>query len=149
MTSPQKIQNRSCAAFSLVEVIIALGLVTFAVTAMVGLLPVGLTSLNQSMNQTVEAQILRSISSQSVVTEFQKLATNNLYYDIEGQPSVSADSYYSVRVSTNAAVYPGSASVAGLPESLVSLKVEMVARPIPSAPGRTNFYTLHVANSGK
>ncbi len=149
MKTPQIFPRSSISAFSLVEIIIALGLVTFAVTAMVGLLPVGLTSLNQSMNQTVEAQILRSISSQSVVTEFQKLAINNLYYDIEGQPSTLADSYYSVRVTTNAAIYPGSAAAQGLPESLVSLKVEMIARPNPSAAGRTNFYTLHVANSGK
>ena len=149
MISPQKNPKWSLSAFSLVEVIIALGLITFAVTAIVGLLPVGLTSINQSMNQTVESQILRSLSSQSVVAEFGKLAANNLYYDFEGQPSSLANSYYTVKISTNAAIYPGSDGVEGLSDTFVSLKVEMVARSQPSAPGRTNIYSLHVANSGK
>lgn len=148
MKSPQKILTRS-AAFSLVEVILALGLVTFAVTVIVGLLPVGLTSINQSMNQTIEAQILRSISSQSVVADFRSLATSGLYFDREGQPTTMANAYYDVRVTTNAPVYPGSTEAAGLRESIVTLKIEMIARPSSTAAGSTNKYTLHVANSGK
>lgn len=149
MKIPSKIAKNYSSGFSLVEIIIALGLVTFAVTATVGLLPVGLTSLNQSMNQTVEAQILRSISSQCVVTKFDSLAANGLYFDVDGQSVSSADAYYSVKLSTNAPSYPGSAVAQGLPSSLVSLKVEIVARPNPTVAGQTNSYTLHVANSGK
>lgn len=148
MKSPRKPSHRSV-AFSLVEVIIALGLVTFAVTAMVGILPVGLSSINQSMNQTIEAQILRSISSQSVVADFRNLTTNGLYFDREGQPSTLANSYYDVRITTNAPVYPGSSEAVDLPESIVSLKIEVIARPSSTAVGSTNKYSLLVANSGK
>lgn len=137
-------------AFSLVEVTLALGLVSFAFVAILGLLPTGLTSLRDSMNQTVEAQILRSISSQCVVSDFNHLSTNGLYFNDEGLPSTASSSFFSVKVTTNAPIYPGSAKGERLAESITTLRVEMVSKQGPDATsGRTNYYTLHVANSGK
>lgn len=137
-------------AFSLVEVTLALGLVSFAFVAILGLLPTGLTSLRESMNQTVEAQILRSISSQCVVSDFNHLSTNGLYFNDEGLPATAATSFFSVKVTTNTPIYPGSTRGENLGESITTLRVEMVSKPSPDAiSGRTNYYTLHVANSGK
>ncbi len=128
----------------------ALGLLSFAVVAILGLLPTGLNTLRQAMNQTVEAQIVRSIGAQAVTTSFTNLATNDMYFDDEGLPAATASqSYYTVSVTTNTPAYPGSTNSINLANSLTTLKITMVAKPNPAAEGKTNFYTLQVANSGK
>ncbi len=126
----------------------ALGLLSFAVVAIIGLLPTGLTTLRQSMNQTVEAQIVRSIGAQAIISRFADLATSALYYDEEGLPTVSGKSHYTVEVTTKLPVYPGSNDAPDLAESLTTLKIKMEAKPNPSAVGKVSYYTLQVANSG-
>lgn len=136
--------------FSLVEVVLALGLMSFAVIAILGLIPTGLTTLRQSMNQTVEAQIVRSIGAQSVMANFTNLATNNMYFDDEGLPAKNAaGAFYTVNVTTNVPIFPGIANATNYPDSLTTLRILMISRPNPAAVGKTNFYTLQVANAGK
>lgn len=58
-------------AFSLVEVTIAIGLVSFCLVAMLGVLPVGLSQERKSTDQTLATQALSA-----VVADFQNAATN-------------------------------------------------------------------------
>ena len=134
--------------FSLVEVTLALGLVSFAVITIMGLLPTGLSTLRQAMNQTVEAQIVRTIGAQSVIAPFTNLASLS-YFDNEGLPSTPANAYYTVNVTPSAPVFPGVANAGVMTNSLTALRIQIVARQNPAAPGKTNFYTLEVANAGK
>lgn len=137
------------AGFSLVEVTIALGLLSFAAVAIIGILPVGLTSIRQSMNQTVEAQIVRSIAAQSVTASFTNLA-RTAYYDTDGQSLESASgAYYTASITTAPSVYPGSQSSPTITNSLVSLTIELIARQDPAGVGTTNTYAIQVANAGK
>ena len=133
----------------MVEVTLALGLVSFAVVAIMGLLPTGLSSLRQSMNQTVEAQIVRTMAAQSVNAPFTNLTVNGAYFDDEGLPTTAAAAYYTVDVATQAPVYPSSVNAGSLTNSLTALKIQIVAKPNPAAAGKTNFYSLQVANAGK
>ena len=129
--------------FSLVEVTIALGLVSFGVLSVIGLLPSGLSTLRQAMDQTVEAQIVQGIASRSVVANFTNL-TGVSYFNEEGQ-SVSqvADARYTATVTTNACVYPGSTNAVNPRSKLVTLRLSLVSAQT------TNFYTLQVADTGK
>jgi|GEM_PF-1233228 len=137
-------------AFSLVEVVLALGLVSFAVIAILGLIPTGLTTLRQAMNQTVEAQIVKSIGARAVTANFTNLATNNMFFDDEGLPTTTAAmAVYTVNVTTNVPVFPGSSNAINYTNSLTTLRILMISKPNPAAVGTTNFYTLQVANSGK
>jgi len=69
-------------AFSLVEVLIALGVIGFALTALIGLMPVGLSIFRESMTATVQADVLRQLASQFQETPFAALtnSTNMLYF---------------------------------------------------------------------
>jgi hypothetical protein len=51
------------AAFSLVEVTLALGVATFCLVGVIGLLPVGITSNRTSINQTAAAGIAKTITA--------------------------------------------------------------------------------------
>jgi len=145
-TSPSR--SRPAAAFSLVEVVLALGLVSFAVLAIMGLLPTGLSTLRQAMSQTVEAQIVRTIGAEAVVAPFTNLASVT-YFDDEGLPTAGDNAFYTVDVTTTNSIFPGSTSAGVLTNSLIALNIQIVARPNPAAAGKTNFYTLQIANAGK
>lgn len=136
--------------FSLVEITICLGLVSFALVSTLGLLPTGLTALRSSMNQTVEAQIMHSIASRAVITSFENVTTNKLFFDEEGFPvQAQGESYYTAELTPGTPSFPGSANAAALTNSLKHLKVALVTRPNPSAAGQTNVHSLQIANSGK
>lgn len=139
--------------FSLVEVTIALGLISFAVLSMMGLMASGLTSVRYSMDKTVEAQILRSIGARSVVANFSDLAVATpLMFDEQGQPTDSANlARFYVTVALSNPIFPGSTNVpvAGWTTVAQTLRVEIVSKPTPSAAGTTNFHSLVIANSGK
>jgi uncharacterized protein (TIGR02598 family) len=143
-------RQRAVRAFSLVEITLSLGLVSFALVAMLGLLPTGLSTLRESMGQTVEAQILQTISSRAVISSFTNISATNLYFDREGLPVGSQGSaYYTANLTLGAASFPGSENAVALANSLKNLRVDLVARPNPSAGGRTNSYSIQIANSGK
>ncbi len=75
-------------AFSLVEVTLALGIVSFAMVTMVGLIPLGLVTLRTAMDSTTESQIVQEIGSQTRLTAFSQLSAQYsgtvFYYDEEG-----------------------------------------------------------------
>ena len=138
--------------FSLIEVSIALGVVTFAAVSILGLLPTGLVVMRDAMNQTVESQIVRSIAGQSVVANFANLTDGSpFYFDDEGQRIFAAEgSVYTVSLSNTTPVYPGSTNAGtNLSASLVNLRIEIVERRSQQAVGITNLRTLQVANYGK
>jgi len=57
-----KIQKRKSPAFSLVEVTLSIGIVSFALTAVLGLLPVGLKSVKNANEQAGAANVLNAMA---------------------------------------------------------------------------------------
>jgi uncharacterized protein (TIGR02598 family) len=58
-----KLRRCSAAAFSLVEIVIALGVAAFCLIAVLGLLPVALKTQQASIQQTTATQILSQVGS--------------------------------------------------------------------------------------
>ncbi len=67
---PNAVRPRAC-GFSLVEIVLAIGITSFALIATLGLLPVGLNSLRESSTQTAVANI-----SQYIRGELQQISFN-------------------------------------------------------------------------
>jgi uncharacterized protein (TIGR02598 family) len=91
--SPVKQLLRQKRGFSLVEVVIAIGLSTFALLVMFSLLPVGLNTLQDANRQIMETEIFNTIGAELNATKYDslddyvgpELSPNYRYYDIEGQ----------------------------------------------------------------
>lgn len=133
--------------FSLVEVTIAMGLVSFAVLSVVGLLPVGLGALKDSRAQMLEAQILNGVAAQGAVGNYDNLAFTN-WYDAEGQVLTrQADALYKVTVSdaTVQPTFPGSSNAFTMRSSLKAIRVEIT--DLQTRAGKTNV--VWVPQSGK
>ena len=74
-------------AFSLVEVVLALGILSVAILPMVALMPQGLSLLSQSAARTERADIVRSVMTHVRQVPFASLPAGDTdwYYDQEGQ----------------------------------------------------------------
>jgi len=97
----------------------------------------------------VEAQILQSIASRAVTSNFTNLNADTLSFDDEGLPVATADAaYYTVNMTVADPSFPGSGNAVALPGSLKNLRIEIVTRPNQAAYRTTHAYSIHVANSG-
>jgi uncharacterized protein (TIGR02598 family) len=103
------------AAFSLLEVVLALGVAAFCLIAVTGLLPVGVQTNRNASSQTAVSNIIAAVVSDLRTTpaaattspEFAITfdAEKTLFFDASGQasPSLSADSRHRLNVTWNAA----------------------------------------------
>lgn len=93
-------------AFSLVELALALGIMAFAMAGIVGLIPFGLTSFRQAMNNTVESGIIQSLTNEIFLSEFANLKSmaksegKVYYFDADGDSiSNPAEALYTAEIS--------------------------------------------------
>lgn len=140
-------------AFSLVEVTIALAIVTFAVVSVMGLLPGGLTTMRAATDQTTIAQISREISAEILLTPFADLDSyisthGTRYFDSEGGRTDDPSAYFRAETSLANSEFPGSASSVNLSSSVRCVRIKIVSRAFSSASATTNQRVLQIANSG-
>jgi uncharacterized protein (TIGR02598 family) len=123
--------------FSLVEVTIAIGIVSFALVTLLGVVPVGLIATQDAMRQTARSQIIKQISSDLGMMRFDKLGNylgSTQYYDYNGCRSVGTNDRIFVATMTNELPsYPGSSILSGLDE-----RFKRVVVTIRRAEGSTN-----------
>lgn len=144
--SPLPPKNR--AAFSLVEVTLALGVVAVSLLSLIGLLPAGLTSLRESMDQTVHAQIVQRIAAGAGASDFASLKNETLSFDAEGQMVTGREApvRYQAVIQESAPSLPGltgEGEVAAMSGHLKRLRIG-ISRPLqPNTPAV--WYAIQVA----
>jgi uncharacterized protein (TIGR02598 family) len=87
--SEASLRPRNSRAFSLIEVTIALAIVSVTFIALLGLLPVGLNTFTRSVDASVETQIGQSVLAQARQVKFSELEEflNQKYdFDDQGKP---------------------------------------------------------------
>lgn len=117
-------------AFSILEVVIAIGVVAFAFTALLGLLPVGMTIFSSALDTSVHSQIIQRFISDAEQTDFstlQQQPTVTRYFDDEGSESVQLASVYTASMT----VKPTTA----LPKTDVSSNLVTLSIKIARDPG--------------
>ncbi len=91
-------------AFSLIEIVLALGVAAFVLVALLSLTSVGMNSLNDSGHDTITGMVLKDVRLQLIGTEIAPTTAPVYYYSKEAvrlDQSVAADvarNYYRVRV---------------------------------------------------
>jgi uncharacterized protein (TIGR02598 family) len=152
-------------AFSLIEVVLSLGIIAFAFVAIVGLIPVGLQTFRDSVDKTVETQIVQKLTAIAQQTEFSKLddvagasdtAPEYYYFNDEGEfvdDSDKAKSLYTAAIwkTGSTTELPAGATTS----SMVTLNIRIYAnkglfdgdKPAPQFGYRA--YSAHVADYGQ
>jgi uncharacterized protein (TIGR02598 family) len=93
--------SRLHGAFSLVEVVLALGIISFAFIALLGMLPVGLKSLKSSQNDTITTLIVQKVLAEAQQTRFANLSTlaGERFFTDEGGDATASNYIYHALVS--------------------------------------------------
>jgi len=152
-------------AFSLVEVVFSLAIISLSLVTMMGLMPVGLVSLRHSIDSTTEGEIIKQLTAQIRLTPFSELGTSypnntSFFYDDQGSyltngPAVTsapAATRYWVTITQGTPVYPGynnAPALSPMANSIKMLTLEFISGPnTQAAVLTTNNYVVLVPNSG-
>ena len=136
--------RKQVSAFSLVETTLAIGVVAFALVAMLGLLPVGLTSFREAMDASTSSRILQRVSADLRQGSSVQAQQPILYFDEQGDETTAAASdgkraLYHV----NTLVQPATSLPGGASSSLTTVTVEIVKNPqsvvVPRDPATLAF----------
>ncbi len=114
--------QRSNAAFSLVEVTMAIGIIAFSFVALFGLLPTGMRTFRASVDATNDITMMQDMNAMVQVTAWKKigdLTGDEFYFDEEGRrtdtksnrsndPAVKARRLYQVKLLIEDFNQPGS-----------------------------------------
>lgn len=136
--------------FSLVEVTIAMGIVSFALITLLGIVPIGLMAAQDAMRQTANAHIIQQISGdlgRMSIGDLPGYIATPQYYDFDGQRlENAADATFVTTLAKSAPSYPGSSQLDGLSDNFERVSIT-IRRPTEGT--NTAFRTtLSIFNSG-
>lgn len=133
-------------AFSLVEVVLALGIISLALVSIMGMTMVGLKGFRQAINTTIEAQIAQKLANelqQSSYTNLIVSGSTNYYFNYEGVPTNAAEAAFTVTMAapTNVALPDASSHST----NLLAVTFHITRKNSSSS---TNVFQVYVANAG-
>ena len=147
-SSPHIARNRKgfrkALAFTLVECVMAIGIVSFAMVSILGLIPVGLGTFRDAMNLTVQTTILQSVSGELLRMDYSEVKATNFYFDQEGVRVGSSSS--GERLYTAEVLAPQGLDANGLvsPDAAKTVPIRISNR---THPGVTNSHFVIVPRS--
>lgn len=142
--------NRRHAAFSLVEVVMALGIAAFCLVALLGLMPVGLKTVRDARGDALRAEVLKAMGNIAQQTDYSllgNLAGKKYYFDINGLlvNSTSADAIYEAVLSTGTVNVPSSSTSTALSGAT---SVTVAIRRSANTNSEATTHTLFISNNG-
>jgi uncharacterized protein (TIGR02598 family) len=139
--------------FSLVEVAISMAVVSFALVSILGMVPIGMTNFRQAMNNTVESQIVQSLTSDLELASFSQLAaTPTFYFDADGNPANATTQVYTATItvaSVNGTAQPVNlvSSSSNVPSQVrVTAETVTISLCNRTQPNQIHKYSIIVAN---
>lgn len=143
--------SRRDGGFSLVEVVMALGIFIFAIVGIVGLLPVAVETHRKAKVDTVLTQIQQRLAAELLLTDgarLDALASTQRNFDVEGRELAAPEAaltVYSAKLTLNAATLPGGVSSASLRRATLYAVENPAANP--DIPTTRPTASMHVAKS--
>jgi len=117
-------------AFTLVEVTLALLIMSFAIITLMGLLPTGLDTFREAQETTIQAETFQNIFNEVQQTPFSQLSDSKVgskqtwYFDESGRSTAKQDSnrFYTATVNlSDATTLPGSTASSHLKTLTITL----------------------------
>lgn len=94
--------GRRSSGFSLIEVVIAIGIVASVLVALLGLFGLGMDTMREAINEQVEARIMQSVNSDLQASDFDRLQdmeSEQYFFDEEGTRVRSGrDAVYAAKI---------------------------------------------------
>ena len=129
-------------AFSLAEIVIALGILAFALVAIIGLLNVGLRSSKDAQIDTIKAATTRSILSSIRTNAPASYAGETRWFNFDGSTNANGvDAYFECLIATNAPPPPVSA------QRMTGVRIEF-RYPLSAPPAGRTTNVFHASIAG-
>lgn len=142
--------------FTLVEIVMSLGIISFGLVALLGLIPTGLDTLRESRTTTLYTEIAKTIANAAQQTDFTQITNTfdgkKFYFDNEGisVPQGRFDQIYEALVTTGTNItVPASPAPQQLP-GLASIRID-IRRSLSGTNSTLNkeSFTVYVADNGR
>jgi uncharacterized protein (TIGR02598 family) len=140
-------------AFSLVEVTMAIGIISVSLLTMLGLIPIGLNGLKSAADDTVRAQVSQHIASKLLLLPYSQIDAYvdqmPLYFNHYAIPQEArnADTRYTVTGQVRATSFPGSDTLGD--SSDLSGSICTIQFTITTLSGEKQPYVIHLPNRGE
>ena len=127
-------------AFSLVEVTFALGIMSFALVGLLGLLPVGVSTFHSATDSSTGTQIAQRLINEAQQTDFDQLVASAptpltfRYFDDQGNEVTPANRSQAIYC-TNLVVLPSTT----MPGATSNQNLATISLQIANNPGRTQM----------
>lgn len=122
----------ACRAFTLIEVVLSLGICAFALVSMIGLMAMGLTTMRQSMDYNTEAVIAQQLTGEAQMLDYSSVTNTasayrsnfqkNRYFDVSGNElsnsPIPANYVYQVTLTVSACQLPGTSGTSPVAQKL-------------------------------
>jgi uncharacterized protein (TIGR02598 family) len=140
------------AGFSLVEILIAIGIIGFAVIPIVGILSIGVSLFGETAKNTVTTQILNQVNAEVRQMGFSNLVATPaapLYFDNEGVPTANmANALWKTTYTVSDATLPAPGSLGTLTNArLVTVVTDYApsggSGPVIATRSQTNFFYVN------
>ena len=140
LPGPKKQRPGGTASFTLVEVVLAVGVATFALVAILGLFSVGLNIAKKAdQAKTLATMSLQVMGQLRGGTNSTVNLNTNFYFDTYGTPTNVTSAYYNCQVITTSANYPQLDNVGGNFISTILKFSWPASSPVPNQSASTNF----------
>ena len=140
---------KSSPGFSLVEVTLAMGLVSFSLVGLMGMLPVGLSNFREAMEIQTQARIAQQIAAEFQLMPFSEVSGGSYqngfprHYDEEGTSVTATEAIYTVTAEAPAAMeLPGSAANADMRLLTFGIRKK-------TSPKAAEAFSLVASNTGR
>ncbi len=142
--------------FSLVEVALALGVISFGLISLLGLIPTGLKVLVKAKDLALESTISQTVVTQARQTSFSNLpgfaAGSPLYFDEQGNSATTLSAskyvYKAVVAVTYNSGFPVDQTPATASATTASAASVLVTITKISHPGNPYLFSTFIANNG-
>jgi uncharacterized protein (TIGR02598 family) len=122
----QRVVSLGIPAFSLIEVTLALGLFSFAVLGLMGMIPIALRTHKEAKLDTVLSQIKQRLAAEALLTDGAQLATLSTSvkkFDVEGRELATnapdIDVVYRAKIALQPFQVPGTALISSSLQRIV------------------------------
>ncbi len=134
----------STRAFSLIEEVLALAIVSFALISVMGLIPVGLHTFRTANGISTESQIVQSLSRDVYLMDLQQSKSQSIFFDNNGDEvkEGSPEVLFKVDLQVDSPQGPGFEEIAAGLMYRVVISVTNLTMP-----GIINRYPVLVANN--
>ena len=140
---------KSSPGFSLVEVTLAMGLVSFSLVGLMGLLPVGLSNFREAMELQTQARIAQQIAAEFQLMPFSQVTAGSYqgdfprHYDEEGSKVSAAEAIYTVTANAPGAMeLPGGTNNADMRLLTFGIRKK-------TSPNTIEAFSLVASNTGR